>query len=235
MIINCIKNNKMLTLIIAWIIADFILLFIYLGIYGNVTWVVLTGFATWILAGGVFFTFIQIREARKSTNAQIAVEFFRELRSDKALEILRFIYRLNPEADLQTLCSSDLHNIDYVLDRFDFLAVLVRKGVVDKELAVDPYAGVSALRCWRVLYRYIYKVRDKRKYFGYNFEAFTNCCMEYFHDAGIEVGFDNPYVPDEDLVKEFKNLEKEKDEAKRKLYPRTLEKIKEEINLKSSK
>jgi hypothetical protein len=224
--INWLKNNWIIALTVAWFIAGFVLIFIYLVLCKAVNWEVLTGFATWILAGGVFLAFWQIGQARKSTNAQIAMDLFRELRSDRALEILRFIYSLKPEEDRQTLHAIDLHSIDYVLDRFDMLGALVDEGIVDTRLAIDVYAGVTALRCWYVLHQYIWKVRDKRKYFGENVEAFTNRCLYYFDSNHIEVGFENTHITIPDLVKELKDAKEQKDEVKKKLYPRSLEEIK---------
>ena len=189
-------------------------------------WTAVGAIATCILAGGIFFAIWQIIEARRSTQAQIAMDLFRELRGDKALKILRFIYSLKPREDMQTLHTVDRYSIEYILDRLDVLAVLVDKGIIDDKLAIDAYAGVTALRCWYVLRQFIEEIRDKRKYFGDNFEAFTNHCVEYFNGAGIKVGFENAYVTIEDLVRKLKELEKEKDESKKKLYPRSLKEIK---------
>jgi hypothetical protein len=232
--INWLKNNWVIALTVVWFIAGFVLIFIYLGIYKAVDWEVLTGFATWVLAGGVFLAFWQIGQARKSTNAQIAMDLFRELRSDRALGILRFIYSLKPEENRQTLHSIDLHSIDYVLDRFDMLGALVDDRIVDTRLAIDVYAGVTALRCWYVLHQYIWKVRDRRKYFGENVEAFTNRCLYYFDNNEIEVGFENKYIIIPDLVKELKDAKEQKDEVKKKLYPRSFDEIKRDRKQRES-
>lgn len=194
-------------------------------------WQVVASIATWLVVVGVIAAFHQVRQARKSTNAQIAMDLFRELRSDRALEIFRFIYSLKPEEDRQTLHTIDLHSIDYVLDRFDMLGALVDEGIVDTRLAIDVYAGVTALRCWYILHQYIWKVRDKRRYFGENVEAFTNRCLYYFDNNHIKVGFENTYITIPaipDLVKKLKDAKKEKDENKKKLYPRKLKEIRKQ-------
>ena len=85
----------------------------------------LAAISTWLLSGGIGIAIWQINQAKKSTNAQIAMDLFRELRSDRALEILRFIYNLKPAQKKYNLVSMDIHSIDYILDRFDVLSVLV--------------------------------------------------------------------------------------------------------------
>jgi hypothetical protein len=198
-----------------------------------VIWTAVYAIATVILAGGIWIAIRQIREARRNTQAQIAMDFFRELRSDRALEILRYIYDLTPNEDGKYLTTKHKYDIEYVLDRFDVLGVLVADGFIDDKLAIDAYAGVTALRCWYQLHQYVWRIRGKRKYFGDNFEAFTNRCLTYFDRAYIEVGFENPYVTEEDLVKKLKDSEKENDETKKKLYPRTLKEIRKQRRLQS--
>ncbi len=183
------------------------------------TWV-----STFIIALGIGFGFLQLREARLGTNAQVAMDMFRELRSDKSIEIFHFIYGLDPK-NPAIVYVTDIDRINYLLDRFDFLAVLVNKGIIEKDLAIDPYAGVPALRCWYILYDYINETRKIRKYFGDNFEGFTNECIKYFDEHDIEIGFKNQYVEIDDLVKILKNAEREYEETKKILYPRSLDKI----------
>lgn len=221
------KRNFIIALpLLIWGLLGFTAFLTYLIKYGAITWVVLSGCATWVLAGGVFLAVWQINEAKKSTNAQIAFELFKEIRSEKAVEILRYIYELNPGGPM-IMHKVDEYSVDFVLDRFDVLGVLVRKGLVDEELAVDAYAGVSVLRSWYVLRKWIQKERITRKYFGYNVEGFANVCMEYFHARGMEVGFNNKYDPVDDLIKKFKDAESEEEDKD--LYPRSWDKIRKDL------
>jgi len=199
-------------------------------------WLVLYGFATWVLAGGVVFAIWQIivtREntnrqleaSRRSTNAQTAVSIFQELRKPEIVEKFRSIYDLpydfsNPE-DFKILGDSRKKDIEYILDRFDVLAVLVDEKIIDGRLAIDAYAGVVVLRCWYKLHQYIKKVREERGYFGDNVEAFTRLSLDYFKEEGIQVKFHTKGEEDKaiDLIKE---LEKEG------LRPRSLDEIKKE-------
>ena len=54
-------------------------------------WEQLAALATWFLVLGVAFAFWQIREARKSTNAQIAVPLFQALRKEDTIKTLQRI------------------------------------------------------------------------------------------------------------------------------------------------
>jgi hypothetical protein len=148
-------------------------------------WPAVAAIATGVLAGGVIFAFLQIRQARKSTNAQLAAGLFKELRDYETVEKLRSIYDLKPD-DLED-SQIDEKKIGYVLDRFELLGALVAKGIIDKKLAIEAYAGASALRCWYQLHKYIRKVRDERGYVCENYEDFARLSLDYFKKEGIQV------------------------------------------------
>jgi hypothetical protein len=217
---------------IIWLTIGLALVIIYLFLFGKVNWQVLTGFATWVLAGGVFLAFWQIREARKSTNAQIAMDLFRELRSDKILDIIRYIYNLQPNEDGKCITEKHKHDIDYILNRLDILGILVDEGIVDKRIAIDGYAGVTALRCWYILHQYIWKLRCQRGYFGENTENFTRLCMDYFLKHNIEV---NLYKEAENRTKPSKIPLITLLMLDSSIRPRNLKEIKRDRNKKSSK
>ena len=203
----------------------YLLIFIIwgLGAVGLVIWKgweQLAALATWFLVLGIVFAILQVRQARKSTNAQLAVELFKELRSDRALEVLRFIYSLKPDG-LHALSSTDLHSIDYVKDRLDLLGALVDEGIIDTRLAIDAYAGVTALRCWYQLHEWVKEVRDERGYFGDNFEGFARLSLEHFKETHIKVKFYKKYEEDKGIDLVAKLQEKE-------LQPRCFEKIKKD-------
>ena len=151
-------------------------------------WYKLAGFAsgswwvnipTWILAlgvlGGLWFTWWQIRETRKSTNAQVAVDLFNRLREDEAVYALRTIYRHEPE-DLAILLDIKPEDekrtngekiglkkgIEYVLDNLELIGALVANEIIDERMAIEAYGGTTVLRCWYVLREYIKKARTQR-------------------------------------------------------------------------
>ncbi|MFC1988109.1 hypothetical protein ACFLVH_06215 [Chloroflexota bacterium] len=183
------------------------------------TWITVEAIATIILAGGVWFAFRQVRQARKSTNAQIAMQLFHELRDEKTIEKLRSIYNLpydlSTAEGLNRLKNSELKDIDYVTDRFDVLGVLVQKGIVDEDLAIDAYAGTPSLRLWYRLHRHIKKVRSERGYFGANLEDFAARALDYFTRAKPKIKVSFSWMDEEhkkthkikDLVTELQNSE----------------------------
>jgi len=226
------KSKLVITITIIWVI-------IVVGLlcsYWMWNWQVLETVATWVLAGGVGVaiwqiivtrenTTNQLEAVRKSTNAQIAVGLFQELRNSEAIKKLRHIYNIK-HSDLRYLSRGYLsfetkEDIDYVLDRFDTLGVLVAKDLVDKQLAIEVYAGISALRCWYILHEYIEGQRKIRGYYAENYEAFVRLSLDYFEEARIEPKF---YRKDEsgqvieviDLLIELKKNE---------LHPRSSEDI----------
>ena len=156
--------------------------------------------------------------ARNSTNAQIAMGLFKELRDSETIEKLRSIYNLNPE-DFENLQDDKKKEIDYILDRLDTLGNLVTEGIIDKKLAIETYGGPPALRFWHKLKDYIRAKRDDRGYYGENFEIFTRLSLDYFKEAGIKVKFYREGEEDKgiDLVTELQRDE---------LRPRSLKEIK---------
>jgi hypothetical protein len=175
---------------VIWLVVGFILLAIYLGIYRNVTWGVLTGFATWILAGGVVVAVWQAADnnyqAKKGRSAQVALGLYNELRNSKSRKILQEIYRVNPESfndesfiELQfSITSSD---VDSVIDILGTIGSLICHGILDEELAIESFGGVTALKCWHQLRIYMRKLQGKRgMQTGSYFEDFASRALEHF-------------------------------------------------------
>jgi hypothetical protein len=182
----------------------------------NKDWAALEATFTWLLAGGLFFAILQVYQARKSTNAQIALELFRELRNPETIERLRLIYELTQD-DLKDIPIEKSKEIDHVIDKYSALEVWVANGIIDKEIAVE--AGPPALRCWYRLHNYITSVRNRRGYYGDNFEAYVRVVLDHFRKNKMHVRFWREGHQDEeiDLVIE---LDKED------LRPRSLKEIK---------
>jgi hypothetical protein len=181
-------------------------------------WQIVAAIATWLLAGGLIFAILQIRQARRSTNAQLAMELFRELRNDRVLEILRHIYNISPKQDSNYLTPIHRQDIDYVLNRLTTLGILVNEGVVDKTLAIEGFSGPAVVRCWHQLFNYIKQYQENMGDYIENYEGFVNCCLKYFTKADIRVEFKNDYAQIQDLVTE---LAQDKERC-----PRSLKEIK---------
>jgi hypothetical protein len=183
-------------------------------------WTAVGAIATCVLAGGIGFAIWQIREARRSTNAEVAVDLFEDLRNAETVEKLRSIYDLESD-DFKCLPSDKKKEIDYVLDRFEMLGALTLNKIIDKKLAIETYAGPPALRCWYKLCHYVREEQETRGYYVENYELFVRLCLDYFKKANVRVMFYKKGKEDEgiDLLTELE---------KNQLSPRSTRKIKRE-------
>ena len=157
-------------------------------------WSALEAISTWMLVAGIFWAIFQVYETRKSTNAQLAVEFFQGLKDEK--DILRRIYELGPEnikliSKNSNWCVDNLNKnkIDSVLDMFNMIGGLRKQGILDTSLAIGIIAGAPALRCWYKLNGYIKEERSKRSYVLEYYEDFTRECLAYFDSLHVKIGF----------------------------------------------
>jgi len=203
-------------------------------------WTAVEALATCIVAGGIGVaiwqiivtresTSKQIEATRRSTNAQIAVYLFRELRDPERKKTIRNIIYQHDRDEIEVWLDDDkrdsegiennIQDIDHVLDWFDLLGGLVTRGIVDDRLAIDAFAGRSALRCWYQLAAYIRRQQRKRGAFAENYEDFAHRAWIHFRDRRIRLVFRNKHVQINDLGKEF---EKRKESKYR---PRSLEEI----------
>ncbi len=172
----------------------------------SAVWQVMIALGTWILAGSVFLAYRQIKQAQKSTNAQLAVQLFTELRSEKTLKIIRDIYKLKSIGSGKRLSKKVKEDINYVTDRFELLGGLVDMGIIDKKLAIEAYAGTASIRCWYQLHQYVKQIRRERGYCAENYEAFARLSLDHYYRNKIEVTFYQIGEKDKELV--FTELQK---------------------------
>ncbi|TES82784.1 MAG: hypothetical protein E3J92_03970 [Dehalococcoidia bacterium] len=147
-------------------------------------WAAVAAIATCVLAGSVFLAFWQIGQARRSINAQTALDVFRELRNPETVETLRLIYELTQD-DLKNMPIETSKEIDHVIDKYAALEVWVNNGIIDKKIAME--SGPPALRCWYRLHSYVESTRNKRGYYGDNFEALARLALDYCRKNKIQV------------------------------------------------
>ncbi len=204
--------------------------FIWYGIkFGEYNWGIMSGFATWTLAGGVFLVFFQIQEARKGTNAQVAVELFRELRREEIIETLRYIYTLNQD-DSPFILIENEKRVERLMDKFELLGILVNQGIVNERIAIEAFAGPPALRCWHQLVRYLRKQENDRGFYILNYEDFVRRSFKHFKKHKIDIIFTQDGKDDVNLIENFQVLIDRRDE----LRPRTLNEIRHEKRQKES-
>jgi hypothetical protein len=209
-------------------------------------WTAIEAIATLVLVAGVAFAALQVKQARLSTNAQIAVELFRELRSEESKDTLRLIYGIRAyneqadeglpekillpkEVDVEKLPRNDLYRIEELLNKYNMLGGLVNRGIIDSSLAIEIFAGPPALRCWFQLGNYVRKKQEKRGFFCENFEDFTKSSLDYFRNVNRYINLlkdeDNKEDKVIELVGFFLN-KKNKDEMNNTFCPRSLKEMK---------
>jgi hypothetical protein len=183
-------------------------------------WTAVAAIATCVLAGSVFLAILQVRQTRRSTNAQLAVQLFKELRSKETLEIIRYIYSLKSVGSGAHLSEQHKQDINYVIDRLELLGGLVGMGIIDKKLAIEAYAGTASIRCWYQIHQYIKQIRRERGYYAENYEALARLSLDYYQKNKIKVAFYKTGEKDKEPL--FEEL------LKKDVKPRTIKEIKKD-------
>jgi hypothetical protein len=128
-----------------------------------IDWSAVTAIATSILAIGLLggfaaamFTAQQVRETRRSREAQVAVEFFRRWDEDSLIEARRLVARFKSPEELRDAFAAYVAAGDpeaYVLyrelDFFEQLAALESVGAIDLEL-ISRMLGRTLIERWEM-------------------------------------------------------------------------------------
>ena len=128
-----------------------------------VNWAEVTAIATSILAIGLLGGFVaavfaaqQVREARRSREAQMAAEFFRRWNEDALVEARRMIGRFKSPDELRDAFAAyvaadapEAYVLYRELDYFEQLAALERQGAFDLEL-INLLLGRTLIERWEM-------------------------------------------------------------------------------------
>lgn len=128
---------------------------------GSVDWGEVTAIATSVLAIGLIGGFIaalfaaqQVREARRSREAQMAAEFFRRWNDDALVEARRMVARFSSSDELRDAFAAyvaadapEAYVLYRELDFFEQLAALERIGAFDLEL-IKLLVGRTLIERW---------------------------------------------------------------------------------------
>jgi hypothetical protein len=151
----------------------------------NMNWVAFEAIATCILAGGILFVILQIWEQRRGRNAQLAISLSQEFRGIETREIFRLIYYsiyedgiLKDTRSGQQLSESEYRKVADVIDKLEFIGVLVAGGIVDASLAINLFKGPS-IRCWACLSGFIEGRREERGHYARYFQDFVKRSVKY--------------------------------------------------------
>lgn len=142
-----------------------------------VDWAEVTAIATAVLAvsllgaiGAAVFTAQQVREARRSTEAQMAAEFFRRWNEDSLVEARRMVSQFKSPDELRDALSAyvaadapEAFVLYRELDYFEQLAALERRGAFDFEL-IKLLLGHTLIDRWEMWKPAIHEVHGANVY-----------------------------------------------------------------------
>ena len=128
-----------------------------------VNWAEVTAIATSLLAVGLLAGFVaavfaaqQVREARRSREAQMAAEFFRRWNEDALVEARRMVGRFKSADELRDAFAAyvaadapEAYVLYRELDYFEQLAALERQGAFDLEL-IKLLLGRTLVERWEM-------------------------------------------------------------------------------------
>ena len=151
-------------------------------------WQALTAIAVIILAIGFFFAINKYLQFRRRDDAKLAIDFFRDLRSDDFKAVIRSIYSVRPE-QWSTLADYQRVRIDHLVDWFNLLGAVTRNREINENLAIETLGGPTTIRCWYRLLPYLRQESERRGFFCDDFEDFTRRSLTHFKRRGIPIWF----------------------------------------------
>lgn len=130
-----------------------------------------------VVAGAIAWW--QVSVARKSTDTQFVVGLYERFYNEETMQILRLVYQAKAD-DVENLPRDKRDKVYMMLNWFDMIGVLMRKGVVSDYMAVEAFGGSPVLRCWYVLGDFIRREQEGRGgYYCQGVEYFARCTVKY--------------------------------------------------------
>ncbi|MDV2989110.1 MAG: hypothetical protein P3T54_03010 [Dehalogenimonas sp.] len=151
-------------------------------------WQALSAISVIILAIGFFFAINKYLQFRRRDDAKLALDFFRDFRSDDFKAVIRSIYGVKHDA-WNTLADYQRVRIDHLVDWFNLLGAVTRNREINENLAIETLGGPTAIRCWYRLLPYLRQETERRGFFCDDFEDFTRRSLSHFKHRGIPIWF----------------------------------------------
>jgi uncharacterized protein (DUF2235 family) len=122
----------------------------------------------------------QIRDARRESNLGAAWQIFAELSDEQQRQARGYVYRHREQFEALSQDPATLYALDRgawdaahsVGNTFNRIGYLVHRRLLSEDLVLEGYGHIIA-RCWIVLERFVYAIRERRgedqfqKYFEY--------------------------------------------------------------------
>ncbi|ADJ25521.1 hypothetical protein Dehly_0194 [Dehalogenimonas lykanthroporepellens BL-DC-9] len=151
-------------------------------------WQALTAVAVVVLAIGLFYAVNKYLQFRRRDDARLAIDFFRDLRSDEFKAVIRSIYGVKT-GEWSGLADYQRVRIDHLVDWFNLLGAVTRNREINENLAIETLGGPTAIRCWYRLVPYLRQETERRGFFCDDFEDFTRRSLTHFRRRGITIWF----------------------------------------------
>lgn len=181
-------------------------------------WQAATAVAVIIFTIGFFFAVSKYLQFRRRDDAKLAIDLFRDFRSDEFKAVIRSIYAVKTDG-WNNLADYQRVRIDHLVDWFNLLGAVTRNREINENLAIETLGGPTAIRCWYRLLPYLKQETARRGFFCDHFEDFTRRSLAHFKVRNIPIWFSWGEERVE-LVAHLQNPD---------IKPRTMEEIRQNI------
>jgi hypothetical protein len=141
-----------------------------------------------ILTIGFIIGIVKYLQFRRRDDAKLAIDLFRDFRSDEFKSVIRSIYSVKPE-QWSTLADYQRVRIDHLVDWLNLLGAVTRNKEINENLAIETLGGPTAIRCWYRLLPYLRQETARRGFYCDTFEDFTRRSLIHFKERGVPIWF----------------------------------------------
>lgn len=141
-----------------------------------------------ILTIGFIIGVVKYLQFRRRDDAKLAIDLFRDFRSDEFKSVIRSIYSVKPE-QWSTLADYQRVRIDHLVDWLNLLGAVTRNKEINENLAIETLGGPTAIRCWYRLLPYLRQETARRGFYCDTFEDFTRRSLVHFKERGVPIWF----------------------------------------------
>lgn len=126
--------------------------------------------------GAVWWGVLQWRlRKREARGLESASKFSEEVRRPEAINVLKSLYSADPKT---VGGHSSIQEFERVLDRLEWLGMLLRKRAVSEDVCMMLGAAL-ALRVWYVMQQYIVEMNEQRGRYARNVRFLVESATEY--------------------------------------------------------
>ena len=151
-------------------------------------WQAATAIAVIVLTVGFIIGIVKYLQFRRRDDAKLAIDLFRDFRSDEFKAVIRSIYSVKPE-QWATLADYQRVRFDHLVDWLNLLGAVTRNREINQNLAIETLGGPTAIRCWYRLMPYLRQETERRGFYCDSFEDFTRRSLTHFKERAIPIWF----------------------------------------------